>query len=463
VLRGADPIAHALQIVDPEDMAKAAWDRRARNYPMYARTDSGLLVKTAYHPDGTSYTPVETYDASPKPGPNRPWKVTVDHGKLNYWFTSEESASSFANRWNKDHPNDPTKRQLSKVADKKATIKKEVPGMGEVISKPSTEHEDPRVQSFAKESLPLIEASDEDIPKELLNILGENHGIGEILSSFAGSGIVLKPNEFRRLILVALGKKALADQLEAVTPEMEEHLLQGHEEKKAPQEQVEEVTPSKEKISRVVTRKIAHLIPGRSYLPAQLYQRTLDILSPMVKVSVSLGGARMLSPAQRPMESRFSNRLQQAFQGADVRSSTMPRVPELVTTLLMTRKLYDAYRTDPQAIIDAFDRPVTMSDLKGGLKVGADEAYYIRSVQGVPTTACVKYAYISPWRPELPGYQGVIESSSYLLRELLAGPLGDHEKRATVVACGVDDLVDAATIIGLRFAGGALRKSLIQR
>jgi intein/homing endonuclease len=68
--------------------------------------------------------------------------------------------------------------------------------------------------NFAKNILPAIEASEPDLPKSLLNDLASRHTIGEITGRAASLGIVLKPVEFQRIVLVRMGNGELADELD---------------------------------------------------------------------------------------------------------------------------------------------------------------------------------------------------------------------------------------------------------
>ena len=79
------------------------------------------------------------------------------------------------------------------AADKKAEIKKEVP---------------------ADAAVTLLEKSDKDLPEEALRALSAVPE-GKALGTTAAMGIVLKPKEFQRITLLRLGKRHLADELDA--------------------------------------------------------------------------------------------------------------------------------------------------------------------------------------------------------------------------------------------------------
>lgn len=65
---------------------------------------------------------------------------------------------------------------------------------------------------FAAKAIPLLTRTEEDLPKPLLNRLGADSMKG--LSTTAGLGIVLRPREFQRVILIQLGQERMADQLD---------------------------------------------------------------------------------------------------------------------------------------------------------------------------------------------------------------------------------------------------------
>jgi hypothetical protein len=66
----------------------------------------------------------------------------------------------------------------------------------------------------ADAAVPLLEKSDEDLPEEVLHALSAVPE-GKALGTTAALGIVLKPREFQRITLLRLGKKSMADELDA--------------------------------------------------------------------------------------------------------------------------------------------------------------------------------------------------------------------------------------------------------
>lgn len=59
-----------------------------------------------------------------------------------------------------------------------------------------------------------------DLPKDLLNRMGEGFSLPASLSTPSFMGMVLKPREFRRIVLIHIGKKGLADKLDDAGADM---------------------------------------------------------------------------------------------------------------------------------------------------------------------------------------------------------------------------------------------------
>lgn len=68
---------------------------------------------------------------------------------------------------------------------------------------------------LAGKAVPLLTEHEEDLPPDVLKLLGRT-GLGSALSTLTGMGIVLRPREFQRIVLIDMGKDGLADQLEAL-------------------------------------------------------------------------------------------------------------------------------------------------------------------------------------------------------------------------------------------------------
>lgn len=67
---------------------------------------------------------------------------------------------------------------------------------------------------FAMRKLPGLEATEPDISRDTLDRLAEKHSLSDICTSTALGGMVLKPREFQRIVIVRMGHRDLADELD---------------------------------------------------------------------------------------------------------------------------------------------------------------------------------------------------------------------------------------------------------
>lgn len=67
---------------------------------------------------------------------------------------------------------------------------------------------------FTRETLPKLESAEQDLPPNVLNMMGEMP-LGSALSTPTMAGMVLKPREFQRVILMSIGERPLADELDS--------------------------------------------------------------------------------------------------------------------------------------------------------------------------------------------------------------------------------------------------------
>lgn len=70
------------------------------------------------------------------------------------------------------------------------------------------------VGGFVSKVLPSMTAKEPSIPTATLNALATNHSLGEITGGALAIGIVLKPAEFQRIVLVRMGNGDFADRLD---------------------------------------------------------------------------------------------------------------------------------------------------------------------------------------------------------------------------------------------------------
>jgi len=68
---------------------------------------------------------------------------------------------------------------------------------------------------FTKTVLPAIEASEPDLGTDSLDEMAEGHSLKDIVGNTMGLGIVLKPHEFQRIVLIRMGEKDLANELDS--------------------------------------------------------------------------------------------------------------------------------------------------------------------------------------------------------------------------------------------------------
>lgn len=104
---------------------------------------------------------------------------------------------------------------------------------------------------LAGKAVPLLTKQEEDLPPGVLHVLG-GCGLGSALSTLSGLGIVLRPREFQRIVLIHSGKTDLADQLESM----------GHLFPKV--DDTEEMPLSEAEFSPTLASLLAPLMAGRS-------------------------------------------------------------------------------------------------------------------------------------------------------------------------------------------------------
>ena len=77
---------------------------------------------------------------------------------------------------------------------------------------------------FAGKAIPALTAAEEDLPNRLLDLMGKAP-LEKSLSTSGGLGMVLRPREFQRIVLINIGKKDLADEYDedgTIFPETDE-------------------------------------------------------------------------------------------------------------------------------------------------------------------------------------------------------------------------------------------------
>ncbi len=69
--------------------------------------------------------------------------------------------------------------------------------------------------NFVRSVVPLLERSEPDLPAKVVDRLGTQGSLGDALATPSLMGMVLKPCEYQRIILIRLGHRPLADSLES--------------------------------------------------------------------------------------------------------------------------------------------------------------------------------------------------------------------------------------------------------
>lgn len=92
-----------------------------------------------------------------------------------------------------EEPVDKMRRLLKEAAAiKRAEIEKDVPALSAAV-------------------MPELTDDEPDLPDDLLDEIGAHEDLGSALSGVTSTGIVLKPREFQRVVLVHIGRPAMAD------------------------------------------------------------------------------------------------------------------------------------------------------------------------------------------------------------------------------------------------------------
>jgi hypothetical protein len=87
--------------------------------------------------------------------------------------------------------------------------------------------------NFIRTSVPMLEDSEPDIPRQTLDEMGSRYPLEDSLATPSSMGMVLKPREFQRIVLTRMGMKTMADDLDSrgevfrQTPEVDDSISFG--------------------------------------------------------------------------------------------------------------------------------------------------------------------------------------------------------------------------------------------
>jgi hypothetical protein len=144
---------------------------------------------------------------------------------------------------------------------------------------------------FVGKAVPVLTKNEKDLPKEVLDALGAS-SLESALSTPSGLGMVLRPREFQRIILIQMGQRPLADKLEregTVFPKSDEALP---------------VPMGEEFFSPVLARLLMSLLSSRSALGPAVEKRVLVASEPLKEKRSS--ASSLYSPLLRKIGSAYN-------------------------------------------------------------------------------------------------------------------------------------------------------------
>lgn len=147
---------------------------------------------------------------------------------------------------------------------KEADIEKEIPANQAPSSSTSIVN--------AIKAIAEVKSYEKDIPNDILDSVAKKHSLSEIMTTLSALGIIPKPQEFQRILLINNGEQELADALhsrnicfdpgmcDSPTPEMLDHL---------------DISP--EKFNPSIMNTMGSFVPDRSYAAPHLLKRIIII------------------------------------------------------------------------------------------------------------------------------------------------------------------------------------------
>lgn len=144
---------------------------------------------------------------------------------------------------------------------------------------------------FAGKAIPALTAAEKDLPKSVVDALAASP-LEEALSTPSVLGIVLRPREFQRIILIQMGKRPLADKLEdegTVFPKVDDELA---------------VPMGKDFFSPLLASLLLPLLASRSALGPSIEKRVL--VSPGGSKEKRSGSSSLSSPLLRKIGAAYN-------------------------------------------------------------------------------------------------------------------------------------------------------------
>jgi len=142
-------------------------------------------------------------------------KPSVDHVPNKEHFTLTDEMRAALSGTTPKTASTPLSRRLERMQERLSTDDVLAAAFGKAAkAKRSEMVKDIIPSQFSGKAIPALTATEPDLPKDILDTLGKVP-VETALSTTGGLGIVLRPREFQRVVLVSVGKGGLADELES--------------------------------------------------------------------------------------------------------------------------------------------------------------------------------------------------------------------------------------------------------
>ena len=246
-----------------------------------------------------------------------------------------------------------------------------------------------RVRSNFEPMLPRIDRSEKDLPSEVLEEIADDLPRG--LGTAGGMGIVLKPREFQRSMLVSMGRKSLADDLD--------HRGMCFR----PGASAERAVEMSGDPIRSLISSLAPLIGARSAFGPAFHKR--------IVITISDGGRRsLMGDRESGYNHPLFTKLSAAY--ADYRQQLMHKVAAQAERVV---------RDHPQVLAQFFPEALDLSFSHGLAKTGGD---VMESLIGMMPTMYLNRAYldepVSGYVDAHPNFNGIVAAGVLAARGRVA-------------------------------------------
>ena len=150
-------------------------------------------------------------------------------------------------------------------------------------------------EPFTSRKLPEIEAKEKDFPKEVLDALAE-YPLANSTGAATQAGVILKPHEFQRIVLIRMGEAPLADSLDAKRQVFR------------PSEEFDDsVDPAMPALREALEHLLPYLMERSAFSPA-LSMR-------LMKLANAPGDAKRTLPTRMPIGHSILDKVSAAYNG----------------------------------------------------------------------------------------------------------------------------------------------------